>query len=113
MSSSCHHTRICTVYMSSLPPYLPHISRPLSFYLPTDWIGSPDFDRCTTGILTAGIGTAAGIHYIGDIDMAKGLLGAVGDPEFQAALGLRGWARCGCCSCWRIGEGLDCARGYE
>lgn len=25
-----------------------------------------------------------GIHYIGDIDMAKGLLGAVGDPEYQA-----------------------------
>ena len=26
-----------------------------------------------------------GIHYIGDIDMAKALLGAVGDPEFKAA----------------------------
>eukprot|EP00435_Cladocopium_sp_Y103_P061660 s1511_g23.t1 len=31
---------------------------------------------------TPGLGSR--IHYIGDIDMAKGLLGAVGDPEFKA-----------------------------
>lgn len=31
-----------------------------------------------------GVEFTPGIHYIGDIDMAKGLLGAVGDPEYQA-----------------------------
>ncbi|CAL1172912.1 unnamed protein product [Cladocopium goreaui] len=38
---------------------------------------------CCHAFSQNGVEFTPGIHYIGDIDMAKGLLGAVGDPEFK------------------------------